>query len=43
MTWKCIIGKHRFVKYMGPENWGNGKFMQRMKCLDCHQIKKFIR
>jgi len=39
---KCKIGIHDWKKYMGPENYGNGKFAQRYKCMRCGKIKKEI-
>jgi len=40
---KCFFGLHKWEKYMGPENYGNGKFMQRYICKKCRKIKKVIR
>jgi len=42
MNWKCIFGFHRWIKFMGPQNWGGGKFMQRYKCERCGKIKKVM-
>jgi hypothetical protein len=39
---KCILGLHSLDKYMGPENYGKGKFMQRYVCKRCRKIKKKI-
>jgi|ETNmetMinimDraft_20_1059909.scaffolds.fasta_scaffold248624_1 hypothetical protein len=40
---KCLLGFHNWDKYMGTENYGNGKFLQRYICLRCRKIKKLIK
>ncbi len=40
---KCFFGQHAWQKFMGPSNYGGGKFMQRYKCARCGKIKKVIR
>ncbi|MBD3203025.1 hypothetical protein GF327_01915 [Candidatus Woesearchaeota archaeon] len=39
---KCLLGRHELEKFMGPSNYGGGKFMQRYKCRKCGKIKKVI-
>ena len=39
----CTLGMHKWSKFMGPQNVGRGKFMQRYKCLKCGKIKKEVR
>jgi len=33
---------HKYEKYMGPENYGEGKFEQKYICLKCRKIKRVI-
>ena len=39
---KCFFGFHRLEKYMGPENYGNGRIRQRYICKRCRKIKEVI-
>ena len=43
MKLKCLFGFHQWDKYMGAENYGDGKFMQKYVCLKCKKIKKVIK
>lgn len=43
MNWKCLFGFHEWIKFMGPQNYGEGKFMQKYKCEKCGKIKKIIK
>ena len=40
---KCFFGFHKLEKYMGPENYGNGRIMQRYICKRCRKIKEVIK
>jgi len=42
-TIKCLFGFYDWDKYMGAENYGDGKFLQRYICLKCRKIKKVIK
>lgn len=42
MNLKCLFGSHKWVKFMGPQNWGRGEFMQKYKCERCGEIDKII-
>lgn len=42
MNWKCLLGVHKFSKYMGPENYGDGKFRQNYICSGCRKIKSVV-
>jgi hypothetical protein len=42
MSFKCILGFHRYEKFMGPENLGSGRFQQKYKCSRCGKIKTKI-
>ncbi len=35
----CKLGFHKFEKFMGPQNVGDGKFEQKYKCTVCGKIK----
>lgn len=35
---KCLFGFHNFTKYMGAQRAGNGKFLQKLKCVKCGKI-----
>lgn len=43
MDLKCLFGFHKWEKYMGYENVGRGKFLQRYICKKCNKIKKIIK
>ena len=43
MPLRCILGMHKYSKFMGPESYGSGKFMQRYKCSVCGKVKKTVR
>ena len=43
MNWKCLFGFHKWIKFMGNNNIGNGKFLQRYKCINCNKIKKVVK
>ena len=40
MKLKCLFGLHEWEKYMGYENLGNGKFLQRYIYKKCGKIKE---
>lgn len=40
---KCFFGLHKWEKYMGPENYGDGRFAQRFICKRCGTIKKEVK
>lgn len=42
MNIKCLLGFHEWVKFMGYENIGNGKFRQKYICKRCKKIKQKI-
>jgi len=42
MSLKCKIGLHNWEKYMGYENRGDGKFLQRYICKRCKKIKEVV-
>jgi len=42
MSLKCILGFHKYEKFLGPENAGDGKFQQKYKCMHCGKIKTKI-
>ena len=31
MNLRCIIGLHKYAKFLGPENIGGGRFRQRYR------------
>ncbi len=39
----CLIGIHKWKKFMGPQNIGGGKFAQKYKCVNCEKVKREIR
>ncbi|NOQ56295.1 MAG: hypothetical protein GQ477_05845 [Nanohaloarchaea archaeon] len=39
---KCFLGFHKLEKYMGPDNYGNGRIRQRYICKKCRKIKEVI-
>ncbi len=39
---KCLLGFHKWEKFMGPQNKGNGKFAQEYICKRCRKIKEVI-
>ena len=43
MNWKCFFGFHKWKKFMGPNNVGDGKFSQKYKCEKCEKIKEVIK
>jgi hypothetical protein len=40
---KCIFGIHKWEKFMGCENVGNGKFRQRYICSKCKKMKSVVK
>jgi len=43
MNLKCLFGFHVWNKYMGPSNYGEGKFSQKYICKRCGKIKEVIK
>jgi len=43
MKWKCLFGFHKWEKFMGLINIGQGKFRQRYKCNECGKIKEVVK
>ena len=39
---KCLVGMHRWEKYMGYSNIGGGKFAQKYICKRCKKLKEKI-
>lgn len=39
----CFLGFHEWEKQGGPQNYGQGNFMQRGICIKCRKIKKVVR
>ncbi len=39
---KCLFGFHKWEKFMGPQNRGNGKFSQEYICKRCKKIKEVM-
>ncbi|MFH0832770.1 MAG: hypothetical protein V1900_03570 [Candidatus Aenigmatarchaeota archaeon] len=42
-SWKCILGMHKYDKFMGLDSVGNGKFIQRYRCVVCGKTKKVVK
>lgn len=42
MNIKCFFGFHKWEKYMGYDNLGDGKFRQKYICKRCNKIKEVI-
>ncbi len=42
MNLKCLFGFHKWKKYGGAENMGDGKFRVRLICERCKKIKQKI-
>lgn len=40
MNLRCMLGLHKYSKFLGPENIGGGRFRQRYKCIVCGKIKE---
>ena len=36
---KCLLGKHKWEKFMGVRNIGGGKFSQKYICKRCRKMK----
>jgi len=43
MNLKCFFGFHKWEKFMGYENVGNGKFKQTWICKRCNKMKTVIK
>jgi len=43
MNIKCLFGFHKWEKYMGCNNIGNGKFKQKYICKKCKKIKEIVK
>jgi len=42
MNLKCLFGFHKWEKYGGPNNAGDGKFEQKFICKICNKMKSKI-
>lgn len=42
MNFRCILGMHKYTKFLGPENVGGGQFKQRYKCTACGKMKENV-
>ncbi|MFH1510709.1 MAG: hypothetical protein ABIF10_03380 [Candidatus Woesearchaeota archaeon] len=42
MNLKCLFGFHKWEKYGGPINRGNGMFEQKLVCTRCRKIRRHI-
>ncbi len=40
---RCILGFHKWEKFMGCRNVGGGKFQQDYKCRYCNKIKSVVK
>ena len=43
MNIKCLFGFHKWKRYGGAENMGDGKFKIRLICEKCGKIKEIIK
>jgi len=43
MNLKCLFGMHRWEKFGGAENVGEGKFRIRLICKRCKKIKSMVK
>jgi hypothetical protein len=37
-----MLGFHKYEKFMGPVNIGNGRFRQQYKCIKCGKVKAMV-
>lgn len=37
-SFACSFGFHKWAKFVGPQNVGDGKFMQKYKCERCGKV-----
>lgn len=42
MNLRCLLRLHKWEKYMGVDNRGDGKFLQKYICKKCKKINEVI-
>jgi hypothetical protein len=40
---KCLLGNHKWEKFMGSRNIGGGKFSQKYVCKKCGKMMEKVR
>ncbi len=43
MNWKCFFGIHKWSKFGGVSNVGDGKFKITLVCDECKKVKIIIK
>jgi hypothetical protein len=42
MKIRCLFGFHKWEKFCGPRNMGDGKFEQKLICVHCKKVKYYV-